>query len=61
MNDVLKVGIVWILLSFVLLYFIDSELWRKLLVVSIGCVLLFSGLIYQYYLEWKFDKNLVEW
>lgn len=58
MNDVLKIGIMWILLSIPFIYFLEAEAWRNLLVATIGIGLVIVGFIINEYQAYKFEKNL---
>jgi len=60
MNDVLKIGIIWILLSVPFIYFLEAELWRNLLVANIGIALTTIGFIINEYQAYKFERNLEE-
>jgi hypothetical protein len=58
MNGILKIGILWILISIPLNYFLPPvELWRSFLVASIGIILVSVGFIINEYQAYKFEKT----
>jgi len=61
MNDVLKIGLMWIIVSIPMIYFLKPELWRTFLVGIIGIVLTIVGFIINEYQIYKFEKNIEFW
>jgi hypothetical protein len=57
MNDVLKIGLIWIFVSIPLIYFIEAESWRIFLVATIGVALTIIGFIINEYQCYKFEKD----
>lgn len=60
MNDVLKIGILWILLSIPIIWYFKPETWRSFLVGTIGMILTIVGFIINEYQVWKYEKDVIE-
>jgi len=58
MNDILKFGIMWILISIPFIYFLDTELWRNILVGTIGIILTIVGVVINEYQNYNWEKSL---
>ena len=58
MNDVLITGILWVIISIPMIYFIKPELHKSFLVSTIGIILIVVGLIINWYQAYKFEKNI---
>lgn len=58
MNEVLKIGIMWIIISIFINYFLQPiEVWRYSLVATIGIILVIGGFIINEYQIYKFEKK----
>ena len=58
MNDILKIGIMWILLSIPFIYFCKASFIKNFIVVNIGIVLTIIGFIINEYQAYKWEKTI---
>lgn len=57
MNDVLKVGIIWIIISSILVYILKPTVVRSFVVGTIGVILVIVGFIINEYQVYRFEKQ----
>lgn len=57
MNGICIAGILWMIISIPMTYFLKPELWRSFLVATIGIVLVTVGFIINEYQVYKFEKH----
>jgi len=57
MNDILKIGIIYLLISMPMIYFIDAEFNRKLIVGIIGIIIFTIGYIINEYQCYKWNEG----
>jgi hypothetical protein len=60
MSDILKIGILWMLLSIPMVWYFKPESWRSLLVGGIGIGLVIIGFIINEYQVLKWENHYLE-
>ena len=57
MNDILKIGVLWILISIPMMWYFKPTVIRSFIVCAMGIILISIGFIINEYQCWKEEKN----
>jgi hypothetical protein len=57
MNNILKIGIIWMLISIPFVFLVSTDMWRYLLTGGIGVSLVIIGYAIEVYRQIKYDMS----